>query len=67
MFLIKKTHIFLKKKIKSIVFSTLENMNFVGKENFDMQKKILISACQKLEVLEKKVEKIIQNRNNIKL
>lgn len=43
-------------KLKKLLQQQLTNMNFVSREEFDIQTKVLARTREKLEMLEKKID-----------
>jgi hypothetical protein len=46
-------------KLKALLQQQLSNMEFVSREEFDIQSKVLARTREKLELLEKRLEEII--------
>ena len=47
-------------KLKKLLQQQLSDMDFVSREEFDIQSKVLARTRQKLEQLEKKIEQLSQ-------
>ncbi len=47
-------------KLKKLLQQQLSDMDFVSREKFDIQSKVLARTRQKLEQLEKKIEQLSQ-------
>ncbi|WP_119343569.1 accessory factor UbiK family protein [Facilibium subflavum] len=48
---------------KSILKSSFERLDLVTREEFDIQKEVLLKTRQRLEQLEKKVDKLLKKHN----
>lgn len=48
-------------KLKTVLQQQLSKMEFVSREEFDIQSKVLARTRQKLEQLEKRVEELLQS------
>lgn len=52
------------KKLKVLLQQQLSNMDFVSREEFDIQSKVLARTREKLEQLEKRLEELMSKYSN---
>lgn len=53
----------LRQKIKMVIQSSLTRLDLVSREEFDVQTQVLAKTREKLELLEKQVQEMIEKKN----
>lgn len=54
----------LRQKIKMVIQSSLTRLDLVSREEFDVQTQVLAKTREKLELLEKQVQDMIEKKHN---
>lgn len=57
----------IKNSKENIVNKSLKKLDVVSREEFEVQKKILLKTRQKLEQVEAKLDKLLAEKNNMSL
>lgn len=53
----------LRQKVKMVIQSSLTRLDLVSREEFDVQTQVLAKTRDKLELLEKQVQEMIEKKN----